>query len=579
MSSDEHYDVIVVGSGFGGSVAAYRLAQSGLRVCVLERGKAYPPGSFARRPREMAANYWDPSQGRHGLFNFWSFRGIEAVVSSGLGGGSLIYANVMIRKDERWFVQDGPSGAGYEPWPITRADLDPHYEQVERMLTVTPYPLEAPDHRDMPKTRAMQEAGQRLGLQWGLPNLAVSFAASPQAPPKVGVPIAEGDYPNLHEQTRLTCRLCGECDIGCNYGSKNTLDHTYLSAAKHHGADIRVRSEVRRFQPREGGGFSVHYVEHHPHQEGRPTETSKLPHRVLTAARVVLAAGALGTPYLLLRNRSAFPRLSPALGTRFCGNGDLLTLLLRGRQPGGGPRVLDGSRGPVITSFLRVPDRADPDGDGPGYYIQDAGYPGFIDWLAENTQVRSTAHRLLRFAARRIWARIAKSPKSDLSAELALLHGTSELSSGSLPLLGMGRDVPDGVMKLRRGYLDIDWTVATSKPYFARVKSTMAAMADELGARFRENPLSHLKRVITVHPLGGCPMGKDDRHGVVDSYGQAFNYPGLYIADGSVMPGPVGPNPSLTIAAFADRMAEKIIDSTTTTSEQHPAMTTNQGTP
>jgi cholesterol oxidase len=395
VPSGEHYDAIVVGSGFGGSVTAYRLAKAGLQVCILERGKAYPPGSFARRPHEMATNYWDPSQGNHGLFNIWSFRGIEAVVSSGLGGGSLIYANVMIRKDERWFIQDGHSGAGYESWPITRADLDPHYEQVERMLAVTPYPLEAPGYRDTPKTRAMQEAGQRLGLQWDLPNLAVSFAASPGAPPAVGVPIAECAYPNLHEQTRLTCRLCGECDIGCNYGSKNTLDHTYLSAAKHHGTDIRVRSEVRRIQPRESGGFSVSYVEHHPDREGQQTDTSKLPHRTLTADRLVLAAGTLGTTYLLLRNRSAFPHLGPALGTRFCGNGDLLTLLLRSHLPGDSraPRRLDASRGPVITSFIRVPDGVDPDGDGPGYYIQDAGYPVFVDWLAEGTQVRRTPAR------------------------------------------------------------------------------------------------------------------------------------------------------------------------------------------
>lgn len=580
MPSDEHYDVIVVGSGFGGSVTAYRLAEADLRVCVLERGKAYPPGSFARRPREMATNYWDPSRGSHGLFNFWSFRGIEALVSSGLGGGSLIYANVLIRKDERWFVQDAPAGAGYESWPITRADLDPHYEQVERMLTATPYPLEAPAYRDTPKTRAMQQAGQRLGLQWGLPNLAVSFAASPGATPAVGVPIAEGAYPNLHGRTRLTCRLCGECDIGCNDGSKNTLDHTYLSAAKHHGADIRVRSEVHHLKTREGGGFSVSYVEHHPDREGQRTDTSKLPLRTVTADRLILAAGTLGTTYLLLRNRDVFPRLGPALGTRFCGNGDLLTLLLRSRLPGeGGPRVLDGSRGPVITSFIRVPDGADPDGDGPGYYVQDAGYPIFVDWLAEGTQVRGTANRLLRFAARRVWDRITGSPKSDLSAELALLHGNSELSSGSLPLLGMGRDVPDGVLRLRRGYLDIDWTTATSKVYFDRVRKTMAAMANELGARFHENPLSYLKRVITVHPLGGCPMGRNDREGVVDSYGQAFNYPGLHIVDGSVMPGPVGPNPSLTIAAFANRTAEMILEDTSTMRGKRPTMTTSEGSP
>jgi cholesterol oxidase len=543
-------------------VAAYRLAEGGLRVCVLERGKAYPPGSFARRPREMGTNYWDPSRGYHGLFDFWSFRGIEALVSSGLGGGSLIYANVLLRKDERWFVEESPSGSGYEPWPVSRADLDPHYDRVERMMNVVPFPLGAPGYPDTPKTRAMRDAAQGLGLEWGLPNLAVSFSPTPGSPAATGEPIPEGPYPNLHGRPRLTCRLCGECDIGCNDGSKNSLDHTYLSAARHHGAEIRTRCEVRQLAPRQGGGFAVSYVEHHPDREGQSTDTSKLPELTISADRLVLAAGTLGTTYLLLRNRGAFPHLGPALGSRFCGNGDLLTLLLHSRLDGDGGdrRIVDASRGPVITSFVRVPDRADPGGDGPGYYIEDAGYPMFIDWLAEGTQAPGTAKRLVRFALRRIWDRITKRPQSDLSGELALLHGASDLSSSALPLLGMGRDVPDGVMRLRRGYLDVDWTTATSRAYFARVKATMAAMAEELGAQFRQNPLSYLKRVITVHPLGGCPMGRHDHEGVVDSYGQAFHYPGLHIADGSVMPGPVGANPSLTIAAFADRMAESILD-------------------
>jgi cholesterol oxidase len=129
-----------------------------------------------------------------------------------------------------------------------------------------------------------------------------------------------------------------------------------------------------------------------------------------------------------------------------------------------------------------------------------------------------------------------------------------------LPLLGMGRDIPDGVMRLRRGHLDIDWTVKTSEAYFHRVRQTMKGISDQLGTRFEKTPLSLLRRVITVHPLGGCPMGRDEREGVVDAYGAVFNYPGLYVADGSVMPGPVGANPSLTIAAFANRMAQRIVE-------------------
>ena len=132
-----------------------------------------------------------------------------------------------------------------------------------------------------------------------------------------------------------------------------------------------------------------------------------------------------------------------------------------------------------------------------------------------------------------------------------------------MPLLGMGRDVPDGNMRLKKGkFLDIDWTTRTSQEYFDRLRSTMSGIAEALGADFRDNLLWYLKRVITVHPLGGCPMGRHDKEGVVDAYGEVFNYPGLYVADGSVMPGPVGPNPALTIAAFADRMSTRILEGT-----------------
>jgi cholesterol oxidase len=403
---ETHFDTVIVGSGFGGSVSAYRLAEAGQRVCVLERGKAYPPGSFPRRPRAMAANFWDPSRGRYGLFNVWSFRGIEAVVCSGLGGGSLIYANVLMRKDKNWFVKESPPREGYEHWPIDLADLEQHYDEVERMLGAQRYPFETAGYPSVPKTGAMRDAAEGLNREWGLANLAVTFANGDGSPVQ-GEPVDPSPYPNLHGATRLTCRLCGECNLGCNYGSKNTLDHTYLSAAKHHRADIRVLSEVRWFARRPSGGYEIGYVEHDLQHEGQPGDTSTLPEITITADRLILAAGALGTPYLLLRNHSAFPDLSPALGTRFSGNGDLLGFLLPGRSRTGGRgtgRVLDGSHGPVITSFIRTPDGKDPDGTGRGFYIEDGGYPVFIDWMLEAVTARSAASRLLRFVVRRIWA-------------------------------------------------------------------------------------------------------------------------------------------------------------------------------
>ena len=338
LSADTHFDVVIVGSGFGGSVMAYRLAEAGLRVCVLERGKAYPPGSFPRTPAGFAKNFWDPSEGMYGMYDVWSFRGVESLVSSGLGGGSLIYANVLLRKDEKWFVDDDPQGhyaGGYRKWPVDRAALDEHYDRVERMMNAMPYPFGEAPYRDTPKTRAMFEAAKAMGRanDWLLPRLAITFARD-GAPPSPGELVDDGSH-NLHGKARVTCQLCGECDAGCNYGSKNTLDHNYLSRAVEQGADVRTLAEVKRITPYTRGGYEIQYVRHDvsgPRVEDQPRLT-------LTADRVVLAAGTYGSTYLLLRNRHALPALSPALGTRFCGNGDLLTFAFDCHEERNGKRV------------------------------------------------------------------------------------------------------------------------------------------------------------------------------------------------------------------------------------------------
>jgi cholesterol oxidase len=556
--SDTHFDAVVVGSGFGGSVLAYRLAEAGKSVCVLERGKPYPPGSFPRSPAELGKAFWDPSEGLYGMFNLWSFKGIGALVSSGLGGGSLIYANVLLRKDEKWFVQEDLANGGYEHWPVTRAELDPHYDAVERIMNAQRYPFEHEPFDRSAKTAAFREAAGKLGREWMLPPLAVTFANEGEEP-AVGVQIRE-EHPNLHGLPRYTCRLTGECDIGCNYGSKNTLDFNYLSAAKRHGAEIWTRREVRSFAPREGGGYVVRYVEHDVADEGRKLDTRNpgvRPVRELTCDRLVLSAGSIGSTYLLLKCARAFPGLSPRLGSRFGGNGDLLTFALKASYPDGSPRRLDAEFGPVITSAIRMPDALDG-GEGRGFYVEDAGYPQFMSWVVQTTQGPGALWRYRKTAARIIMSLLRRKPEGDLSAEVSELLSDSRVSAGSLPLLGMGRDIPDGTFSLTDDErLQLDWVKGKSGPFFDRLGDCSRDIADALGAKFQRNPSWYLGRLITVHPLGGCPMGRTADEGVVDSYGEVFGYPGFTIADGSVMPGPVGPNPSLTIAALADRFAAR----------------------
>src|SRR5919109_1436383 len=222
--TDSHFDTVIVGSGFGGSVMAYRLAEAGKRVCVLERGRAYPPGSFTRSPFRARESFWDPKRGLLGMYHYWSFKGIDALVSAGLGGGSLIYANVLQRKDERWFVTEDVND-GEPPVP-----------------------------------------GQKI----------------------------EERIRNLHDRDRVTCQLCGECDVGCNFGAKNTLDYNYLTYAAHHGAEIRTLCDVRTIEPRPGGGYTVGYADLSDPDGAAERNGRPAPLRTITCDRLVPSAGPLG---------------------------------------------------------------------------------------------------------------------------------------------------------------------------------------------------------------------------------------------------------------------------------------------
>ncbi len=220
---------------------------------------------------------------------------------------------------------------------------------------------------------------------------------------------------------------------------------------------------------------------------------------------------------------------------------------------------MDPSIGPVITSAIRVADQLDGTGvHGRGFYVEDGGNPSFLDYLEGMSSAPTIGYRAATFLLRRVWAHASGKPRSNYSAQVSAVFGGNQ-SPPALPLLTMGRDIPNGAMTLRDADLELNWTTRSSDSYFDRVETTVARIAHALRGRYMNTPLWLFKRVITVHPLGGCPMGRDRFEGVVDPFGEVFGYPGLYVADGSVMPGPVGPNPSLTIAAFADRLATAIL--------------------
>jgi cholesterol oxidase len=562
-----HYDAVVIGSGFGGAVAAYHLVRdTGLKVLILERGMPYPPGSFARTPREMRRNFWDPTAGLHGLFEMWSFSKVRALVASGLGGGSLIYANVLLRKPEATFAADASNGGA--PWPVTHQELAAEYEDAEQALGSNPLPDEyfadADPATGIPKTAHFFRAARAADLKPELAPLAVTFRAgagdgATHGPAQPGVPFGAD---NLHGLPRHTCTLVGECDLGCNQGAKNSLDYTYLDSFIRTGGDrarIFTCCEATGIEPA-GDGYRVHYVEH---ADARATvlrrrqfqpggeklldpageQTPENWTRTVTAKVVIVAAGTFGSTRLLLSSRPRLPALSPQLGRRFSTNGDLLTFARNCRDPADGRWLdLDPSFGPVITAY------AEQHTDGHRLWMQDAGGPAVSEWLWQAAEL-----------PRDLWSARAALPSllrghrgGRISRIMARGFGSAAASSAMLPMLTMGQDVSGGRFRLQGDGMSLSFDPGgDSASYFRAAEGLADRFARHLGGKLGPPLFARWARGLSAHPLGGCPMGADVRAGVVDATGEVFGHRGLFVADGSIMPGPVGPNPSLTIAALA----------------------------
>ncbi|MGH9949222.1 MAG: GMC family oxidoreductase, partial [Pyrinomonadaceae bacterium] len=226
------------------------------------------------------------------------------------------------------------------------------------------------------------------------------------------------------------------------------------------------------------------------------------------------------------------------------------------------PRRLDPSFGPVITSAIRFGDALDGNGEtGRGFYVEDGGQPYLMSWLAEISGLPGFLSRSVWFLKQLAKYQLGFANDADLGAEIADIIGDAEASMSTMPILSMGRDIASGELRLRDGLLDCTWDIDQSKEYFDRVRRAGKAIAKALNAEYQDNPSYRFNfhQVITAHPLGGSAMANSAKEGVVDVNCEVFGHPGLFIADGSVMPSAVGPNPSLTIAAIADRAADHIV--------------------
>jgi cholesterol oxidase len=520
----QSYDAVIVGSGFGGGIAACRLAEAGRSVCVLERGRRFAPTDFVDRPERAPELLWHPSANPDGMFDVRWMRDVVVITAAGVGGGSLVYANVQLRAPADVF--------GQPRWPdaITAETIEPWYRRTEEALQ----PRITPADPALRKVQAFAAAGALAGRKVTPLPIAVHFGED-RTHPFSGVP-------------QQGCQNLARCDIGCPVNARNTVDITYVARAETHGAEVFPLHEATRLEPpeRPGGRWRVSFRR----LDGGGSGT-------VEAETVVLAAGALGSPRLLLHNRKRLPKLSPALGTCFSGNGDALGVAFDARAEGVGDARHD--VGPVMTSALDyTADRR--------LILADGGLPpgfdGILD-VARAVRIVRGWRRVLLWL-RELLARIGWTDQPMRPRELKLPEGDRPKTPNrdALIFLMFGRDAADGRMRLtpllRR--FDIRWSEAGSAQLFADLRRT----ADELG-RAADATLFYaleggpLGKFMTVHPLGGCPMGDDPALSVVDDGGAVRGYPGLYVLDGSIVPTSLGVNPSKTIAALAERAVEGIV--------------------
>lgn len=547
MSLD--FDYIVIGSGFGGSVMTCRLMEKGYKVCLLERGRQWKMHEFPRRPEEVRQNmFWDPRQQKYGLMEIRDNpeSDVASITAAGLGGGSLIYANVLYRMPAEFF----------KAWPggYTRERLEPFYDQVTEMMEAKPYPYETDSYyRNTPKTGAIKAAAEHLNKmndanlkpQFVLPPLAVRF---------------EGKFPgeqsvNSHGALQSKCNKCGDCDIGCNIHAKNTLDLNYLYRAQKgvngNKAEIRTHAEVVRIEHHDDHYKVIYILPEFPVQEN-----------TLTAKEVILSAGSIGSTSLLLKmkKQGVLPKLNAHLGKKWAGNGDLIAWIFNTKDEP------DATKGPVITGSLEYPKSQYPDGFPHGMYLQEAGYPMGIAWYLSGKipQVRSLAgmgHIFMQSMKRHVLKllKVQDTDPINIGHEAVEAVDPADFTRKCFLILGMGRDKSDGEIKLRAdNQAIVKWKIDKSRYHFDRLHTEMKKIADFVKGVYMDSPLLALNKVISVHPLGGCPMGDNANQGVVSPLGEVYGYKGLHVIDGSILPTSTGTNPSLTIAAIAEYIATTI---------------------
>lgn len=535
------YEVIVIGSGYGGGIAASRFARAGRDVCVLERGREYLPGDFPSTEAEAAKQFQiDGPLHRMGsktaLYELHVDNDITIVKGCGLGGTSLINANVCLRADPRVF-QD-------RRWPEElRNDLEYGLEQgyarAEAMLKPQTYPANRPELKKVAHLRACAE---HLGEKCHLTPINVTFESGVN---HVGV-------------EQRACNDCGDCVTGCNVAAKNTTRMNYLPDAWNHGAEIFCEVDVVSIR-RAGNRWLVIV---RPLDVGR--ELFDAPPIHIFADIVVLGAGSLGSTEILLRSAEAGLSVSPLLGQRFTGNGDVIGFSYNGEirintyGMGDANAVGNDPPGPCLTAYIDARENRPLD---EGMVTQDSTIPGPIATFTS----KLVAHEAAipgRVTSTDLETRFKREARELDTTLRGPRHGAG---AHTQTFLVMAHDGEDGHMQLENGTLRIHWPGVGKRPIFQKINTMLTKATETTKGIFVPNPFWHKlfpQPLISSHPLGGCSMGDDAQTGVVNHKGEVFDgsnatsvHSGLYVMDGAIIPMSLGVNPLLTISALAERCA------------------------
>ncbi|MFF4317242.1 FAD-dependent oxidoreductase [Streptomyces sp. NPDC001568] len=534
------YDVLVIGSGFGGAVSALRLTEKGYRVGVLEAGRRFTRESLPRNSWDLRNYLWAPALGLFGIQRIHLLGNVMVLAGAGVGGGSLNYANTLYVPPAAFF--EDRQWAAITDW---RAELAPYYDQAKRMLGVRLNPTLTPS--DVHLKAAAEKMG--VGDSFHMAPVGVFFGDGEDAGGADGagderrlLPGQEAADPYFGGAgpSRRACTECGECMTGCRHGAKNTLNENYLHLAERAGAVIHPMTTVTALSEHPDGGHRVRTVPTDHRRKGRA--------KVLRSRYVVVAAGTYGTQTLLhaMKDRGELPHLSDRLGELTRTNSEGLVgaqtddRRYRGRH--GGVGRVDFTRGVAITSSVH------PDADThiePVRYGKGSNAMGFMTIL----QVPYGAHRV------RSWlARTAKHPVQLLRAlsnrrwsERTIIGLVMQSVDNSLTTYRKPGGIGKGLLTARQGH---------GAPNPVQIEAATRAatlLAEEINGFAGSNIGELMGTPLTAHFLGGCPIGASPREGVVDPYHRLHGHPGISVVDGSAVSANLGVNPSLTITAQAER--------------------------